>query len=68
MKSHTCKQGKPMEVCRYSGTQYGESETRIISFLSKSGDRMPQWSGDDTLKEYKSMHDITRQVGIEVTL
>jgi hypothetical protein len=57
-----------VEVCGDRETQYRESETCNIPFLSKNGDRTPHWSGDDTLKEYKSMHDIIRQAGTEVTL
>jgi hypothetical protein len=57
-----------MEVCGDSATQYGESEACIISFLSRSRDITPRWSGDYTLMEYKSVRDVTRQVGVEVTL
>jgi hypothetical protein len=38
-----------MEVCGDSGTQYGESEKWIISFLPRSGGRTFQYSGEDVL-------------------
>jgi hypothetical protein len=36
-----------MEVCRGSGTQYGESEKFVILFSSKCGDTSLQFSADD---------------------
>jgi hypothetical protein len=38
-----------MEVCGDSTTQYEESEKCVISFSSKSGDRIFEGSGADCL-------------------